>query len=117
MNDGELLSILQEVLDRAHRGHRYVSDTISRGVLEHWDISLVGDCEDFALWCRQELKKKGIDSDLVLCKTERGEWHLVCSVNGWILDNRYSFVMSRDILNYEWISIGFPDGQWKKIIN
>src|SRR5690606_22277710 len=38
-----MLSQLQAVLDRAHRGHTYVTDAHLHGVPEHWDIALVGD--------------------------------------------------------------------------
>lgn len=103
---------LRAVLREAHRGHRYVSDQKQYGVPEYWAISLVGDCEDFALWCREELKKRGIDGDLVVCYTETGEAHLVCSVDGWVLDNRHKTVRRRDDLRYTWIGLGRPDGKW-----
>ncbi len=108
-------SDLQAVLDAAHRGHRYVTDLEQYQRPEHWQIGLVGDCEDFALWCRQELAALGIASDLVLCRTETGDGHLVCSVGGHILDNRHKWVMPRQDLPYEWISLGQPDGTWRAI--
>ncbi len=110
-----MLTALQQVLDLAHRGHRYVTDRELNGVAEHWDVALVGDCDSFALWCRQELSQHGIESDLVLCRTETGEGHLVCSVQGHILDNRHKWVMRRDDLPYTWISLGQPDGTWLEI--
>lgn len=106
---------LDEVLRRAHAGHRYIKDSAQYRVPEHWTVGLKGDCEDFALWCRQELAKLGIESDLVFCITETNEGHLVCSVNGWILDNRFRWLMRRDDLDYTWVSIGKPDGRWFKI--
>lgn len=112
-----MLSILQKVLDKAHSEHSYVLDSVQYNKPEYWTIDLNGDCEDFALWCREELKKDKINADLVLCLTEQNEGHLVCSVDGWILDNRYSFVMSRDQLKYKWISLGNPDGTWRLITN
>lgn len=110
-----MLDILREVQARAQRGHVYIDDIDQYGVEEYWEISLHGDCEDYALWCRQELKKHGIESDLVLCKTEQGEWHLVCGVEGWILDNRYRRVRRRDDMRYEWVALGQPDGTWRLI--
>lgn len=107
-----MLSILRQVQRAAQRGHTYVDDKKQYGVPEHWDISLKGDCEDYALWCREELKKHGIASDLVVCFTETGEAHLVCSVEGWILDNRYKTVRRRDDLKYTWLGLGTPDGTW-----
>lgn len=107
---------LQAVLDRAHAGHRYVTDTMQYRRPEHWQLGLVGDCEDFALWCRQELAALGIQSDLVFCITETGGGHLVCSVDGWVLDNRHRWLQSRNDLPYRWISLGKPDGTWLKVI-
>lgn len=112
-----MLDQLQSVLDRAHRQHEYRYDIEQFGLPEYWQEGLEGDCEDFALWCRSELAAKGIESDLVLCVTETGGGHLVCSVGGWILDNRYKWVQRRDDLPYTWISIGRPDGKWFAIVD
>jgi len=107
---------LQEVLDDAHKGHTYVSDQERHGVREHWDIDLVGDCDSFALWCKQELRQRHeIECDLVFCLTEKGEGHLVVNVGGWILDNRHHWVTPRDDLPYTWVKLGRPDGTWLEI--
>lgn len=111
-----MLSMLQEVLDRARESHRYVTDREQYQRPEHWQVGLVGDCEDFALWCRQELAQRGIASDLVLCRTETGEGHLVCAVDGYVLDNRHKWVKRRDDLPYQWVSLGKPDGTWRSIV-
>lgn len=107
-----LTDILHEVLAAAREDHRYVTDMEQYRRPEYWTIGLVGDCEDHALWCRQQLAARGIASDLIHCQTEAGEGHLVCSVDGWVLDNRHPHVMRRDELPYRWISIGRPDGRW-----
>ena len=107
-----MLEVLQEVLDKAHNGHVYVRDIDKHGKLEDWRIELVGDCDSFALWCRDELKKHDIESDLVYCLTETGEGHLVCSVDGYILDNRYVWVMAQQEMPYTWLKLGKPDGSW-----
>ncbi len=112
-----VLDVLQGVQRRAQRGHRYIDDSAKHGVPEYWEIALRGDCEDYALWCRQELAKRGIAADLVLCFTETGEAHLVCSVDGWILDNRHTRVKRRDSLRYQWLRIGKPDGKWYEIVS
>lgn len=111
-----MLDKLQSILNKAHAGHRYIEDQDQYGVEEYWTIDLRGDCEDFALWCRQELKKIGIESNLILCKTENGEGHLVCDVEGWILDNRHYHVMPKNRLEYTWLKLGRPDGRWYEII-
>lgn len=110
-----MLKTLQIVLDMAHRGHEYVRDIEQYRIREHWVESLVGDCEDFALSVREMLRDESIECDLVYCLTENGGGHLVCSVDGWILDNRYPFVMRRDDLPYTWIKLGKPDGTWLEI--
>jgi predicted transglutaminase-like cysteine proteinase len=110
-----MLSRLQAVLDRAHAGHVYTSDISQYQVSEHWTVGLVGDCEDMALWCREQLAGQGIASSLVYCKTESGGGHLVCAVEGWILDNRHKWVMRRDDLPYTWLKLGDPDGRWYEL--
>ena len=111
-----MLKLLQSVLDRAHKGHRYVSDQEQYSLREHWTESLEGDCEDFALSVRKMLKKHNIESDLVFCLTETGTGHLVVSVDGWILDNRNVFVRRQQYLPYTWIKLGKPDGRWYEIL-
>jgi len=108
-------ALLQDVLSEAHRGHKYVTDYAQYGVEEYWTPSLVGDCEDFALWVKAELEKRGIAADLVVALTEDGEGHAVIHVGGWILDNRYKYVVSIDELRYTWISIGRA-GKWYDVI-
>ena len=102
---------LEAVLSDVHALHKYTSDISKYGKKERWVADVVGDCEDFALVCKQRLKDVDIESDLVLCKTETGGHHLVCSVDGWILDNRYPDVINKDHLNYTWLKIG-RDGVW-----
>lgn len=108
------IDALQTVLNEAHKGHTYVSDSDQYGTPDYWKASLTGDCEDFALWCRGELASRGggVESNLLYCQTETGGYHIVLSVDGYILDNRSKWVKSRDIVPYTWISISQPDGKW-----
>jgi len=107
---------LQQVLDRAHGQHEYRYDRDQYGQREYWTASLIGDCEDFALWCRDALAQQGVAADLVLCGVDNpaGD-HLVVHVDGLILDNRHRWVMRQDDLPYAWIKIGKPDGTWYMI--
>lgn len=105
-----LKDTLQEVLDWAHSHHQYRYDKDQYGLNEHWTADLVGDCEDFALACRDRLEARGINPDLVFCRVETGGGHLVLHVDGWILDNRYKWVMRQDDLPYEWVRMGVPNG-------
>ena len=111
-----LRQTLQEVLDKALSGHIYVADLPNDklyGLPEKWQANLVGDCEDFALWCRRELKEEhAIESDLIVCTTELGEHHCVLSVVGWVLDNRSAWIQSKDLMGYRWLAIGKPNGKW-----
>tara|TARA_B110000211_G_C14056131_1_gene543453 strand:+ start:1222 stop:1614 length:393 start_codon:yes stop_codon:yes gene_type:complete len=103
----DLEEILTTVHWEARQGHTYIPDKEQYGVREYWKVDLIGDCEDFALWCKQKLEKDyGIDTDLIFCKTETGGGHLVASVEGWILDNRYDWVLSKDDIPYEWLKLG-----------
>ncbi len=110
-----MIKPLQSVLDQAHAGHVYVTDQDKHGIPEDWRPELIGDCDSFALWCRNRLREQGVEADLVFCRTETGAAHLVCSVGGWVLDNRHRWVMRRDDLEYEWLSLGTPAGTWLKI--
>jgi predicted transglutaminase-like cysteine proteinase len=121
----QLLSrIHKETLDR----FTYLGDKENFDLEEHWPDPrmlpdppkpFTGDCDDFALMCRKELKKHNIINRLVYCKVETGGGHLVCEVNGWILDNRCWKVAKRDDLPYTWIAIsGYEKDQpWRKIEN
>lgn len=111
----DLKKILVAVLAQAHAEHIYIPDKEQYGLREHWVASLEGDCEDFALWCKETLETQwDIDTDLIFCRTEKGGGHLVASVDGWILDNRYKYVLSKDEMNYCWEKLG-RDGVWYDI--
>lgn len=115
-DDKKLYDILQDLSFEAHEKHVYVTDQEKHGSTEVWEVDLEGDCEDFALWIKRELKERhGIESNLVQCLTENGVGHLVVSIDGWIIDNRNKWVMDKDDVNYEWIKVGYPDGTWYKI--
>ena len=117
---------LQELLDSVQSRFTYVPDEERFGEADYWmtisdldaDGKLRGDCDDHALLCRHELRAKYIPNRLLFCQCENGEYHLVCEVDGWILDNRFERVISRDDLQYRWIAIsGFEAGEpWHEIV-
>lgn len=102
---------LQSVLSDAFSGHTYIKDDEQYG-REHWTKSLTGDCEDFALWVRDKLAQDGVASDLVFLAIPGSDYHVVVHVNGYILDNRYKWVMRQEELNYKWLMIGKSTGGW-----
>jgi len=88
---------LRAILKFVHRNFTYVSDKKQFNEEDHWYIPRItegvesyGDCEDFALACRYECEKAGIESRLIICKVnylpdgENG--HAVLESHGFILD-------------------------------
>ncbi|MDD2721615.1 MAG: transglutaminase-like cysteine peptidase [Gallionella sp.] len=121
---------IESAFRNVHERFHYVSDQKKWGRSEYWagpkesiaaadtDGIITGDCEDFALLCREELNKLGVPNRLALCAIPSGEFHIVCETNGWILDCRYKSVMTANELPYRWISIsGYEAGEpWREIV-
>ncbi|MAY42377.1 MULTISPECIES: transglutaminase-like cysteine peptidase [unclassified Neptuniibacter] len=113
------VDLLKQVFSEAKKRHVYVSDAEQYGKAEHWEPGLMGDCEDFALWCREYLNTQGVKSDLIYCFTENRVGHLVLSVEGWILDNRCAEVVANTELidsGYQFLRLGDGDGNWFEIV-
>jgi len=73
------------------------------------------DCDGFALRCRELLDGLAVDNRLVIVRVRSLPFpvngHMVCTVGGWVLDNRCSSVISRDLLDYDFlIQSGFHAG-------
>ena len=105
----------------------YRSDTLNWDKLEHWESEkeipdrgiFYGDCDSFALAIRKYLRREGInDSRLVFCQTETGGYHLIIDWQGWLLDNRYDYPVTRDEIDYKFIKIsGFNKGDnWRTVV-
>lgn len=110
--------LLDEVLERGRSQHIYISDNQQYGKAEDWRAELIGDCDGFALWCREELRQHGIDALLAFVRVPQGAGtvgHLVCMTpDGHVLDNRHPRVASWQNPEYEWVSAGpFPGGVWR----
>ncbi len=121
---------LQQILSWVQWRFNYTSDIEQRGVPEHWidvgelaALDSVGrdtfkdDCDGHALACRYQCRKLSIPNRLVFCRIEPEGYHLVLEVEGWILDNRYKYVLSRNDAPYTWISMsGYNKGDpWHEI--
>lgn len=120
---------LQEIHRRALSNFTYKHDKDVHGISEHWAYpgefweaghKFVGDCDDFAMYCRALCREQNIPNRLVICLTETGEGHLVMESNGWILDNRQTRLMGSktlEKLGYQWLYIsGYNAGDpWYKV--
>lgn len=120
---------LKDTLDRIHarvfEGFTYTTDEEQYGVMEDWripsDVDKVSDdCDGFALACRFLLRQENIPNRLLVCLTETNEWHLVCCVENYILDNRQTKVktikqLQRLGYKFRYIS-GYEKGEaWHEI--
>jgi predicted transglutaminase-like cysteine proteinase len=123
----EQYAVIRKTFDHVLSIFEYAKDIDVYNVLEHWEDptqirkqldegKIVGDCDNFALACRYLLNQANIPNRLVMCSVE-GEGHLVCEVDGWILDNRQTRVRSWGELNYTWLKIsGYKAGDpWHEI--
>ena len=116
---------------------QYVSDPEKYGMADFWTQAPVtrriflgqtvykrffGDCEDFAILCREKLEEKGFLSRLVLCRTEGdGGLHIFCLVGEVVMDVRFKWPVDLSfILNkgYTLISASghTPGEPWKEIL-
>ncbi len=123
-----LLDILRKVYTEEIERFIYISDLFQYKISDVWtkeinipDIpnKFKGDCEDFALACRKNLRRRGINnSRLVLCLTEEKEYHMVLEVEGWVFDCRQDDIIPRNKLKYGWISIsGYSsDNSWRSLV-
>ena len=123
---------LQKILNKVHHLFDYEYDLEQFGG-EYWmdgeEIlaaldkgrgGFKGDCDDFALACRKLCRDADIDSRLVFCNMRPGDrhsGHLVLEVDGWILSNTHKWLISRDDLGWEWVSIsGYEKGDpWHNV--
>jgi len=63
--------------------HVYITDMDQYGVEDKWVTSLIGDCEDYALYIQRVLGK----GEKLVVKTIEGEAHMVLLVDGYVIDN------------------------------
>jgi len=127
---------LVEVHAFAQAHFEYVPDPVRRGQIDYWmsrdelqadldDLQrggkVRGDCDDFALLCRLLLRQRGVPNRLAYCQVETGEAHLVCEVDGWILDNRQGHVEPRqnlEAMGYKFLMLsGYAkDEDWHEVV-
>lgn len=78
-------------VEDAHAGllarHVYVADQDQYGLADKWAMSLIGDCEDFALFSYFYLSGKGYAPEFWLVRTAAGEMHAAIVVDGYVFDN------------------------------
>jgi predicted transglutaminase-like cysteine proteinase len=116
-----------EVHKKVLSGFKYVTDEVQYGRIEDWRIPencerVIGDCDDFAIACRELLREKGHEPRLVFCTTETGGGHLVCVLGKMVLDNRQrtavtikSLADSRTPYHFISASGTSPGEEWRSI--
>lgn len=80
----------------AMQRHLYVTDQTQYGKEEVWTPSLVGDCEDYALWMRER-----VGGNIILVRTKDGVAHVVLDVSGKIVDNLSRTVYQRQKMTHK----------------
>lgn len=103
---------------------KYITDANKLGVVELWEPipedfllgdTITGDCEEIARTACEELRKLDFRARLIYCLTENKAGHLVCEIEGWIMDNRYKRLTSVNKLNakgYQLIAVsGYKAGE------
>ena len=127
-----IASRLDRIFQRVHGSFTYVTDIKNWNRTEHWPTveevtdalnsgELYGDCDDFALACRSLCRLDELPARLLACWDETGGYHLVCEVEGYILDNRQDRALPRDSIvfeQYRWDRIsGLEQGdEWRKVL-
>ena len=103
--------------DKCKNGEYWASSAELK-VQNNPDGKIHGDCDDWCALVRDGLTAKGILSRLVLCQVPEQGLHLVVDVDGIILDCRQQMPVSRDDLNYQFLSIsGHHAGEpWHLIV-
>ena len=81
-----------------------------------WTLgAIMGDCDDFALNKVHLLRKKGIDAEIgVFRRPEKGAWHAVAFVDGWVLDNLEPFPYRKSRASFYWVGTLEDDGVYLK---
>ncbi len=88
------LKLLQTLHNIALKRHHYVSDQQQYLRQDHWEASLLGDCEDYALWLQQKLSLLAISSELVWV-WQQNQSHMVLLVDDYyVIDNLQKHVMT-----------------------
>lgn len=121
-------ALLQKVFISCKAGFVYEHDLEAWGRVEFWagvkarttqrepDGRLHGDCDDFAILCKDRLEEVGIAGHLVACIVPEYGGHLVTEIGGWIFDCLKNSVVDRSLLGYKWIA-ECKDGKWYEVTN
>lgn len=121
-------ALLQKVFMSCKAGYVYEPDLEAWGKTEFWagvkartaqrtpDGRLHGDCDDFAILCKDRLAEVGLEGHLVACIVPEYGGHLVTVIDGWIFDCRQNSVIARDMLDYNWLA-ECKDGKWYEVTN
>lgn len=94
------LDVVQAHHTEALSNHVYVTDEKNYGVKDKWVPSLKGDCEDYALYMKNELGA----GELLIVRTVDGELHAVLDVDGYVVDNMNRNVYKLEDMEHKFIA-------------
>jgi predicted transglutaminase-like cysteine proteinase len=124
---GASVSDLENLFRNLIKDFEYVPDSKNWSVPEYWatpketrEHNNSGDCEDFALLCREALNAVTVPNRLLVCLTETNELHCVCSTeDGWVFDCRQQFLRANSDLLYKWLLMSGlnPGDRWFTVAN
>ena len=117
----ELWEKIKEINRKWNNNIHYKSDKKHYGVSDYWTFpeDNIGDCEDYAVAKRAELRTIGVEGHFATCWTETGGYHAVLVIDtdrgSFVLDNRYNSVKNFRDLPYKWHRTEGEDGKWYAI--
>jgi hypothetical protein len=93
------------------------------GDVSEWDLPFrpeVDDAAIYAIACYTALLTKGLESQLVMCYTERGEKHVICKAGDHAFDVRSNGTPTMKDLeefgySFRYISGFRPDAPWQEL--
>lgn len=115
------LEKLQSIFQRVKKAFTYVNqrEDVWTPLPVNWNGEpFSGNCGEFALACIELCRKEGLAARMLVLQRAQGDWHGVCEVHGYILDNTKGSVVRRDecgSYRFHAISGLTPEESWRLI--
>mgnify|MGYP006442901509 CR=1 FL=1 len=120
--------LADEVHSQLIRQFVWTPDKEQFGQAEYWTSlkdgvdageTVRGDCDDFSITAAEMLVERGAERGSVsvaTCLTPSGP-HMVCLLDGWMIDNRQRHVIDWRDADYTWLSVMRLDepGTWRRV--